>query len=231
MLVFAAMCVAVLAGGIRIAAAHPLDGKEVSPLPERYGQEGYLYPAEWSSGELAFTRVWPDRGSLTDAERYVIAGTEPGADGLSMAPWYMQVFQMVLCYYSHRGELPAALSEDVLREVLNGREVPQEMAELSRSPITGEFPRLDAKDFARGQIWAHVLTPQEVQHIASLSVWYHKLWVEHVMFDTRTQSWDAINIQAPFFLRFYGERGVIYEQIYYPFTFHSDAMAAVERGR
>lgn len=196
------------------AWAHPCDYWEPKELPGNYGTEFYPFPSSWSYGDLTFSSPYPDPESLTDAERYIVAGAMNGST--HVAPWHEVVFSAVLAIYSKRGYIPPQLTEEEFMSLWPNSEVEPEVLSYYTSPITNELPRLDAVDFSPGQVYIRTMNEDDIVHFAELVPTYQQNLVDHVWQNPDTNQFEPIEILGEvFYIRLYGERSVIYEEIKY----------------
>jgi len=75
-------------------AAHPAAGHEAESLERRYGGGKPDLPPAWDYGEITRTTSKPEAHTLTELERYMVAGSRtsnlPGQPGLG--PWVLAVY-------------------------------------------------------------------------------------------------------------------------------------------
>ena len=195
------------------AFAHPADVCDPNPLPAGYSSGGYGLPVEFSHGDMEFGGPFPVESSLTNAERYVISGAV-SEDGMRMQPWHHQVFQLVNAIYERTGEVPPELTGDLINSItVDGHSDPANS--VFTSPITGEYPRFNAQQFERGQVYIRPLTQEEKDFLASRIPELYQHWIEKEAYNPDTDSNDPITLSEVFYLRIYGESSVIYQGIKY----------------
>lgn len=211
-------CVVLLMIPAVALASHPAEGCKPNPLHSAYGTKGLGLRADFNYGDLTFHAPYPDPETLTDMERYIVAGASAG-DGKVLQPWKRQIIDIVMSLDHNTGSIPPALSLEVLEAaVLNLEENPH-AADIFKSPITGEFPRLDAVEFAPGQVYMRRLTDDEKRHFASLNPFFHGAWYEGIMIDQATgeKLSDLEMLSDVYYVRIYGEQGVLFSNIEYIF--------------
>jgi hypothetical protein len=197
------------------AAGHPSDGYPAKPLPERYGTADYGYGPEYSVGDLVFTQDYPAPDSLSHEERYMLSGCVSGPQGWSLRPWREEVLMLVLAYYSQYETIPSRITPDVIAAVSADGAASEERLAIYRSPITGDFPALDAVDFEPGQVYCRLLTIGEMEHIASVDPSRRELWFGSQWINPKTREVEpATSVSPPLYLRVYGKNGTIYEGIH-----------------
>jgi len=201
--------------GISSAAAHPGDGYPPCKLHPNYGGEFYGYPDGVFIDGVELTHKFPDPGSLTDAEKYMIAGTESSLWGEGLCPWWELIFVPVSAYYKEYREIPPVYSREIAEAVYaNADETEPLWRELEKSPLTGEYPRLDAKEHSPGDMWIHPLTEDEIRRYTEFSPDFGDIYYDHVFYnDHEGCRYNIELISDVFLIRVYGWNGVIYEAI------------------
>jgi hypothetical protein len=200
---------------------HPAVEYTANELPAQYGTANYGLSADYNYGDLTFHAPYPDPQTLTDMERYMLGGAHSDTPGHALKPWVDHVFQTVSSLHMATGEVPADLSLETLRELPVAGDQPFDPTadhwNLFRSPITGEFPRLDAQDFSPGQVFIRELTEDEVAHFASVSPIYEQHWIDGVILDPETDEViDHVTLSSEiYYMRVYGVSDVIYSNIVY----------------
>jgi hypothetical protein len=206
------------AAAASVAAAHPSDGYEPgTPWPE-YGMKNLGLPAEASLGQLTFTQPYGQPAELTGKEKYYLFGTTSSSTGYPLGAYYMDVMEVVYRLYNINGYLPSKLSEKEVADSLGlaVSEVDQLYMDTLRSPITGDFPSLDCASFAPGQFFVQVLNESEIKHFSQYLSILKGLYYNGEWWDDRNSQWQPGKLLGSvMYVRVYGERGVIYEQIYF----------------
>jgi len=202
---------------------HPALGYDPKPLPSNYGTEYYGLGPEYDYGDITFHSPYPDVSTLSDAEKYMIAGCVDSELGGPLGPWYRDIFMMVnsIAFETDYSVIPDKLEYPMIRaRTVKPAEFTQDDADRFRSPITGEFPRLDAVEFAPGQVYIRLLTEEEKEHFASKVKHYHEHWYEGV--DEFKLTGEVLPIKLTtevFYMRVYGENGVLSSRIMYDFEY------------
>lgn len=195
------------------ALAHPADGYPAKELPEAYGTDAYGYGPEYSIGDLVFTGSFPDPTTLTEQERYIIAGAE-GAPDRAQLSWSSEIVLFLFSYYSQHGEIPAVIDSEAIQASTTCESSDDPRLELLKSPITGDYVRTDAYNFEPGQLYCRMLDEAEMRHIADINSQFRSLWFESAMYDP-DGNYVAVSVKgAPLYIRIYGLNGVIYEGIH-----------------
>ncbi|MDQ3024373.1 MAG: hypothetical protein M3R04_08340 [bacterium] len=210
---------------VEAVAPHPSVGHNTNQI------HGYpdQAPASWSYGELTF--LGPDKfpavEDLTDVERYMLAGTatSPFSSKAGLPSWHMSVWAAVHRIYNETGAVPDRLTPEVLRASPAYSSLSDAGLDVFRNPITGEWPRLNAKQFSPGDVYMHPLTQDEMRHYAGLTPSYRLQWFEGKGLDreklSRGGNVDEMytadyTLEGPvWFVRIYGEKGVILNTITY----------------
>ena len=212
-----------------IASAHPSDGMSPRDIPNAYGTERYGYSSEFNINDLTFTCPYPDPTGLTDVERYMLAGCT-GDDGTFMVPWFVDIFQMVNAMYSESGTVPSELRLGEMRYMARGYDSDsyQTAYDKFRSPITNEFPRLDAVEFAPGQIYMRPLTADEMAFFASKVDYLDDAWNKQTTYNSILDSTVPVNLKGGvFYIRVYGEEDVLLETIIYNLDYDDGIKASL----
>lgn len=203
------------------ALAHPVAQYVPNEADPAYGTDGFGADPAWSYGDLTFTRPYPDAASLTPGERYILFGAT-SANGLpgirrNLSPWYVDLWQLVSAIHARDGYIPAQLDEALVRSVARDPDgVSANWVELHKSPLTGNFPRLDASSFSPGDVYIRALTESEMQHFASRVNTYNREWYMDQVRDPRSGEWVPGHlVGVVYYIRVYGESGVLFENLMY----------------
>jgi hypothetical protein len=196
------------------AGAHPSDAYEPRGLPAAYGTEGYAYGSRFNFAEIIFQEQFPDPDALTDEEKYIVSGTAVSSNGDGMPAWNLEIFMMLERYERIHGYLPTVLDEEAIRSVLGDTTVSSSFFDKFRSPLTEEFPRVDALDFSPGDIYCRKLTENELDNIAQIDPYIlglvdHGEWVNPETGQTESAHFAT----GVYYIRIYGWNDVIYESI------------------
>ena len=174
-------------------------------------------PADWSVGALAFG-VQPDSSTLTAGERFTLYGALPGPGApQGVGDYWNSVFAYAHLCYKQLGYVPDRLTPDVLLQAYGAHPPTLEGRTLDalKSPITGDFPILTADSFVRGGFLIRVLTDDEKQQLAA-----KEPSLRSALFGASDSG--AVGESGPirhsgggpaFYIRAYGEHGVILEQL------------------
>jgi hypothetical protein len=196
-----------------IAHAHPADGYPPAYVPPT-NTEVVTSDLVGEYGDLTFGSCQLTVDDLTPAELYIVFGAcgSSYGTGNQLLPWYHDVFMMANAIKSHTGELPSALSAESINQTVVGNSNNSRL-EHFKSPITGDFPRLDDVNFSPGQVYLRELTEPEMRQFASLSPEYQELWFDGVVTDPDTG--EILEYLEPvckvYYIRVYGEREVLVE--------------------
>lgn len=203
---------------VPVAAAVPsADGMTARDVSSFYSS-GLTSAFNWESFTFIDPGDKPPMQSLSNLERYMIAGTEPRA-GQAFDPWYVMVFSFAAAYYKNFGSLPDTLTPEMVRSIPGQEQVSDDILERLRNPLTGNWPRLKAQDFSPGDIYLQPLTPAEMQHFATALPNLGKVWIEGLTIDTDSALDGADPADCftqrcelyapPFYVKVYGHSGVL----------------------
>jgi len=204
---------------VSIAFAHPSDGYPTQDLHSCYGTDSYGLGPEYDVNDLYFVKPLPDPDTLSNAEKYILAGLTQDGPGNMRRPYYTEICEAVFGYYLKTGEILPAVSAEMHAELICGGpdKLTAEMLEPMKSPITGEFPRLDATAFSPGDFYIRPLSKEEVAYIASKSDSLKALWFDGVLEDPIDGNDQQVRLigDTILYVRVYGENEVILTKLYY----------------
>lgn len=202
-----------------IAGSYPGDGYTPRELPEGYGTEGYGLGPDMNYLGLEFFSPHPAPDSLTDQEKYVIAGASSSDLGYALSPWYRDVIGLVNDIYFNTGEIPTELTPELIESVVILGDSPEMEIDRFRSPLTGDFPRLDAEHFSPGDMYMRLLTPEEIEYAASIWFGAYDVLVRGVWHNPRTGGEEPVYILGGvWYVRVYGYNDVLYSSVDYTTT-------------
>ena len=95
-----------------------------------------------------------------------------------------------------------------------------ERLERMKSPISGQYPRLDAREFSPGDFYIRPLTEDEKRHFASLSTEFEELWYEGLLRNPVSGEVRAVDLigNTVLYVRVYGEYNVIHTGLHFVMT-------------
>lgn len=137
-----------------------------------------------------------------------------------MRAWYMVICETVSAYRQRTGTMPVEYSAEIIKALLpEGQEVGEDELAVFRSPITGEFPKLNATGFSAGDLYIRPLTEDEKEHIASLDEHYRTMWYDGLELGPITEAYHNIMlITDVYYVRVYGYNDVIHTGLYFLWT-------------
>src|SRR5690606_23925293 len=98
----------------------------------------YGYKPYFNYGDLQFTYPLPDPNTLTNSEKFIIAGGR-ALQGERLPSWASEVFMLVMAYHSNTGEIPARINVEMIQSLNpDGVEPSADRIEMLKSPITNE---------------------------------------------------------------------------------------------
>jgi hypothetical protein len=204
-----------LASGI--CWSHPASGYSARELSENYGTENWGLPAQWSTDDLQFTRDFPAASSLTETEKYMLAGCSDSEYGTGLTAWYENVYQFVCAYYSEKGSIPDTITPEAISEVYAGDTL-QWALDVLRNPLTDAYPRLNADNPSPGDFYIRPLTDAEMQYYSTLNPWYRYVWYGKKNLISDLDAATPQRFGPVFFIRMYGLHGVLLEYFNCSFT-------------
>ena len=150
-------------------------------------------------GEIKFDFSFPPADTLTHQELYMLAGTKGEEAGFR--PWWEELMFAAAAYQGQTGNWPSLIDEDVV-SVLRAAGWTEDSIERLKSPITNQFPRLDAADFLAGNVYLRPMTQAETDYIASQPGYLQQVKKKEQEGKMRLDG-------PPVYVRIYGEKQVI----------------------
>jgi hypothetical protein len=196
-------------------AQHPAEGQPLNPLDGLYAAGNSDRTPAWDFGDIVMTGNKPEPGSLTQLEKYMVAGTSASAlpNGLGLAPWKQEVWAAVAAYYRIYGKVPARLTPDALLQLPQLSSANDQFLSIYRNPLTGEWPRLDARNPAPGDVFIKPLNPAEMRYYANMSKRYTAEWYGGAD-PYAAQPHKRLDGKV-WYVRVYGLHGILCEQFYW----------------
>jgi hypothetical protein len=197
--------------GFAADAGHYCEGQALRRYPPSY-ESGYRHAQEMSAGDVIFPSSFPAESSLTWGERFLICSLEAPCPDLGFHNYSHSLFAILQNYYSKHKSVPPALTEEVIREVYSSSptEYTDKLIKFMKSPITGELPRLDAQEFAAGQLYVKRLAFPEILRISKYNHTLDQVYMKRRLLDVR--SGDEVPGEVTgevFYIRMYGHSGII----------------------
>ncbi len=203
----------------QVALAHPADGLTPAEPEEGYGTELYGTHADQSIGDVIFYTPYPSE--LSDAEKYIVAGTvdSPQGDG-GMGPWWFNVVSIAIAYYNKNGELPQEINEDVLKSVA-WQPAAMNMGAMQwyKSPVSEQFPKLDATEFSAGDMYIKVLSEAELDTLSQTDLYLDAIHNRGKSYGSVDSSDEEVALLTSpiLYVRVYGEQEVIMSRLFWTF--------------
>lgn len=212
-----------------LASAHPADNGQIDAALLRSYENSVFEDQALSLGDLRFHGPAPAVAAErpTHAEQYILFGVRSSSTpgGGPMQPWSQLVYSFARNYHRKHATVPAALSEDLVRAEFAGYTAAdpamlEAQIQALRSPITGEWPRLDVREFSAGDCLIRPLSQTEIDHLAARSVYYRKLFREHQALNPASGGYEPVELHdQPFYLRVYGQSGPLVQMVQYTLSF------------
>jgi hypothetical protein len=195
---------------VGVAAGYPSTGQYKLNLNE--GQyTGMCNHKHRSVGDIIYYDALdrPAWSSLTFTEKLMVAGEAPNPRPKgTLSPYYAYVRDAAVAYYREFGVLPTALDLQTLVKIPHFSKRSPEMKRANmeelRNPLTGRWPRLDAKEHSPGDFYMKVLTKEEMSKIKQ-DPEITKLWTSG-----KTHEGEPVNATIVVYLRMYGHKGPLY---------------------
>jgi hypothetical protein len=202
------------------ALAHPADGYTPNEVHPAYGTMKLGERADWSVDDIVFTQPYPDPATLSDIERYMLEGTRDSwVPGAGLDAWWHQVMNVVVSYDRNTGQLPAILTEDVLRAVTwNETTLEARDIEVYSNPITSTPARLQEPAHSPGDLFIKRLSGSEIARLSEKNPALRNDLAGIVLDPTNGSVAQRIRLTSPvYYIRMYGRNGVILSRLYYTF--------------
>ena len=202
---------------ISSAYAHPADGYSPVYLPPA-DVHVTTSPLTGTYGDLTFGSCQLTVSDLSPAELYILHGASGSSYGTGncLCEWYHDIFMISNAIRSQTGSLPEQLNVEVI-SLATGPDPNTNKFDHLKSPITNEFPRLDAVTFSPGQVYMRVLTESEMYEFASMVPEYQQIWFDGEVIDPDTcEVIEYVKLISPvYYMRVYGEQGILIETFQY----------------
>jgi hypothetical protein len=194
-------------------ASHPAEGQQSLPLAGEYAAGNNDRTPDWDFGEIRMTDIKPDPATLSDMERYMVAGTATSTlpNGLGLLPWKQEIWSAVVNYYDTFGTVPTELNPQVLRQIPGLANASDEFLQIYSNPLTGAWPRMDASTQSPGDVFIRPLTETEMRYYGTRSRTYWQEWFNGTDLHHRKRRLDG----KVWYVRVYGLHGVLCEQFYW----------------
>jgi hypothetical protein len=204
----------ILAGPVMVHA-HPAEGHETNSLARLYSSNNTRGP-EWDFNDITRTTDKPPIESLTQLERYMLAGTTSSSlsNGSALGPWVDDMFILINKYYEAFGTIPEEFNPTEMRKLPDLKTMPFETLSIYSNPLTAKWAKLNARSFSPGDLYIRPLTQPEMRYYANLNPIYDRQWYrgEAPGAGSRYKSRLAGKV---YYVRMYGLKGVIREDFYF----------------
>lgn len=204
-------------------ASHPAEGKELPEYAEFVLGPHTGYEDGWDINDLTFPAIGesPSFDQLTFLEIYMVCGVVWEVDGRQhgLNPWSTLIYQAVEKFYEEFAYVPDILDEPTLRSIPGFEDIPAEKLAEYRNPLTGDWPRMDARAFSPGDCYIRPLTEDEMVHFAGLNETYRNHWYDGQAYSLTKDEYVPVQLLSePFYVRIYGLSDVLLVQIQYSWT-------------
>jgi len=211
-----AICViaSLAANPLTAYAEHPIHGHQANPRFDDIYCPDRTYPVEWTTGDLTFVEKLPEPSSLTEEEKYIIAGSVSSAysNKAGLAPWKAAILSIVTRHYNEYGFVPGQLTPDVIRRISGCAKMSDDQLDEFRNPLTDEWPLIQARQHSPGDVYMRALKEDEILHFAKLNPAFEMMWIENRHYNPETNKDDLyLKPSGPiFYMRIYGWSEVIH---------------------
>lgn len=193
------------------AQAYPTEGYELWGNEAQY--ESPALTAKESSGDFLYYDVQdkPTYDSLTYVEQLMLGGARPDPQRqVFLDAYYLYVVRAAAAYYIYHGELPASLDLMTLNKLpaFGGTQTEhkRKQMELLRNPLTGKWPRLDAKEHSPGDFYVQVISRPVLDQQSES----HPRLAPYWRGEAAMENGKPAKKQVTLYLRMYGVNGPLY---------------------
>jgi hypothetical protein len=156
-------------------------------------------------GEIRFDFDFPTASELSSNERYVLAGAMNANNTSGLEPWWQAVMFVAMAYEGNTGQWPLAITDELVENISGGDDrAESRWRQELKSPITGQYPRLDASNFSAGDLYMRRMTRQEVSTLVSQGAY---LLSED--YEDQVEQNGGESVGLPIYVRIYGETRVL----------------------
>jgi hypothetical protein len=129
-----------------------------------------------------------------------------------LRPYYEYVFEMAAKYYEETGTIPAVLDPDTIKKLPHVAKMSpalQQQLDLEklRNPLTGNWPRLDARTLSPGDFYIRALSADEMRYLAKFDSDDAKMWFQGTMPDGNGNLTQQGKLGCALYVRMYGLQG------------------------
>jgi hypothetical protein len=203
---------------ILICSASSAESRDLFIPNEDTFSLGITFPQELSLGDVQFIQPI-NNSAISSIELYMLNGWKSSPIG-PVDPWWKQVWQVVEDYYNTYNTIPEKLDLPTLSKLYGetestlGREV---WVQNLRSPLTGDFPILNSKNFIIGQLYVRQLTETEIQYYCNYNDIMYKNLITHIVgIEDSTRTATTNYTHGPvLYWRMYGRDSVIQTLVLY----------------
>lgn len=170
---------------------------------------------------LSFRDCEKQANELTASEAYILAGLRPmdRVADLHPEPWITKINMIAMAYYNKHKVVPRRITPEVLDSITVEGSMPQNCLAWYRSPLTGEYPALDAAEFTPGGVYLRVLTQEETYFLAQADTTLTGLETAGKIHDPASgEVRDGARLSPVLYYRYYGETGLLKEGFSYLFA-------------
>lgn len=198
-------------------ATSGFDGME----PLKSGPNSTSLPAELTRGDMTFGAAL-DPAKATDGELFTLFGAKAPGDGNPDRASYHEIVQSItMMFYQREGYIPSRLTPEVMAQAYGYQNAAQLQEayptglnlDMLRSPITGQYPLLNAAEFSPGAFYFRPLSEDEKTWLGVKVPYFRGLFFQDTQVDPFTHEKMRVKVGAALYMRVYGSRGSIYEQV------------------
>ena len=183
------------------ASAHPYEGYTPNGVEM---SSVYGVPLDLAgSGDIQFNYDFPQWDGLSAAEHYMLAGAHGATGQNGLSPWWQEVMFAAISYEGFTGQWPTAITPEVIDTIEDGHG-PSLLREELKSPISGNYPRLDVTGFSAGDMYMRRLTNGEAATLVSQGANIISPAAKQADIEA-----GAMPLGNPIYVRIYGQSQVI----------------------
>ncbi len=174
--------------------------------------------SKWDYNDVVLTIPLQPTATLADMEWYMVYGAyaSPYSE-LGMDRWHLLVSSYVHRFYTEHGYIPEQLTPEILMMSYGPQQVEPKILDVYRNPLTGEWPRLNAKEHSPGDLFIKVLSPDEEEYYSQIDSDINAYCNTYETYNPSTG--ECVRMRpvnnGVLYVRMYGYSGVLHNGFYY----------------